>query len=216
MKTVDSEQADFINSLERHALSFQITLTADALEKLSNYYQLLGGWNQRLHLVAPCSPREFATRHVLESLLMLRYLPQDAAVADIGSGAGLPIVPCLFLRPDLRATLIESSKKKAIFLREVLRHTDTVERAKIIPERFESVVAPKVNFVSCRALDRFEEMLPQLINWSPRPSTLLLFGGAALCSRVEKHDLPYTALQIPLSEKRWLLKIELQVSDLAC
>ena len=40
--------------------------------------------------------------------------------SDIGSGGGLPIIPCLIARPDLEATLIESSQKKVVFLREAL------------------------------------------------------------------------------------------------
>ena len=85
------------------------------VEQLGAFYSLLTHWNDRLHLVAPCSPEEFATRHVLESLMLLKHLPQDAKIADIGSGAGLPIIPCLLARPDLQATLIESSQKKSVF-----------------------------------------------------------------------------------------------------
>ena len=52
---------------------------------------------------------------MLESLMLLKHLPSDAKIADIGSGAGLPIIPCLIARPDLHATLIESSQKKSVF-----------------------------------------------------------------------------------------------------
>ena len=94
----------------------------ETLAQLGAFYSLLTRWNDRLHLVAPCSPEEFATRHVLESLLLLKHLPQDAKIADIGSGAGLPIIPCLIARADLKATLIESSQKKTVFLREALNN----------------------------------------------------------------------------------------------
>src|SRR6185369_15999394 len=106
----------------------------EVLQRLCVYYSLLTRWNPRLHLVAPCSPEEFATRHVLESLMLLQHLPHGAKIADIGSGAGLPIIPCLIVRPDLHATLIESSAKKSVFLREAL---NTVARnAAIITRPF--------------------------------------------------------------------------------
>src|SRR5687768_13503430 len=110
----------FEQSLITNMGSFDLDLSTETLAQLGEFYSLLTRWNERLHLVAPCSPEEFATRHVLESLLLLKYLPHEAKIADIGSGAGLPIVPCLIVRPDLEATLIESSQKKAVFLREAI------------------------------------------------------------------------------------------------
>jgi len=111
-----SATRQFKETLENEASVYGVTLSAAALEGLSKYYELLNAWNSRLHLVAPCSPREFAKRHVLESLILLKYLPRDAVVADVGTGAGLPVLPCLIVRPDLRAVLIEASQKKAVFL----------------------------------------------------------------------------------------------------
>src|SRR5215217_858638 len=110
----------FEQSLISNMGSFELDLSGETVTLLDQYYSLLTRWNDRLHLVAPCSPEEFAVRHVLESLLLLRYLPSKATVADIGSGGGLPIIPCLIARPDVEATSIESSQKKAVFLRETL------------------------------------------------------------------------------------------------
>src|SRR5713226_4938610 len=91
----------FGQALRDNAAEFGIQLGVDDVQRLSNYYELLLKWNVRLHLVAPCPPEEFATRHVLESLALLRHLPQNARVVDVGSGAGLPIIPCLMMRADL-------------------------------------------------------------------------------------------------------------------
>ena|SRR5437660_6718900 len=110
--------AEFTNALERNASSFGVELSGAGIAQLASYYELLLRWNPRLHLVAPCSAIEFAMRHVLESLLLATHLPNNARVVDVGSGAGLPVIPCLVARSDLRATLIESSPKKTVFLRE--------------------------------------------------------------------------------------------------
>ncbi|HEU4769655.1 MAG TPA: RsmG family class I SAM-dependent methyltransferase, partial [Pyrinomonadaceae bacterium] len=129
---------------------FQIELSPEAVAGLSAYYSLLSRWNPRLHLVAPCSPEEFATRHVLESLILLKHLPPNATIADIGSGAGLPIMPCLIVRPDLKATAIESSPKKSVFLREASNQLGI--ELSVIAKRFEDIPPPDVSFVTCRAL----------------------------------------------------------------
>lgn len=192
----------FEQSLLSNMESFDLDLSPETVTQLGEYYSLLTRWNDRLHLVAPCSPEEFAVRHVLESLLLLRYLPAKATVADIGSGGGLPIVPCLIARPDLEATLIESSQKKVVFLREASNRLTL--RTTIIARPFEDIPAPSVSFVTSRALDQFMRKLPALINWAPRGSTLLLFGGETLGQQLRRANVNFEQLLIPQSEKRYL------------
>jgi len=205
MTATTSPMTRFRIALESRASEYKTELPTPALDRFCEYYKILSVWNARLHLVAPCAPEEFATRHILESLLLLPYLSRAAAIADIGSGAGLPIIPCLIARSDLKAILIESSKKKAVFLREALKQTGTSIAAKVIAERFETITTPEVGFVTCRALERFAELLPRLIEWSPQPSTLLLFGGERLREKIESIGLDSTALRIPHSQKRFLI-----------
>ncbi|HJU56559.1 MAG TPA: RsmG family class I SAM-dependent methyltransferase [Pyrinomonadaceae bacterium] len=195
---------EFDAALEEHAPRYGVRLDGQAIARLREYYEQVMAWNARLHLVAPCPPAEFATRHVLESLLALTHIARDAHVADVGSGAGLPIIPCLIARPDLRATLTEASPKKAVFLREALRRAGAHERSTVVAARFEKTHAPDASYVTCRALDRFTELLPELVEWSPPRSTLLLFGGDTLRERLEKSALIYQALRIPESDRRFL------------
>lgn len=192
----------FEQALVSNMGSFNLYLPTETVARLGDYYSLLTRWNDRLHLVAPCAPEEFAVRHVLESLLLLRYLPSEASVADIGSGGGLPIIPCLIARPDLEATLIESSQKKVVFLREALTRLSLP--ADVVGKPFEDVPAPPVSFVTCRALDQFMRKLPALINWAPRNSTLLLFGGETLGQQLRRASVTFEQLLIPQSEKRYL------------
>ncbi len=198
----------FRETLESHAAAYGLTFPVSALDRLSQYYELLNVWNSRTHLVAPCSPSEFATRHILESLLLLKYLPDNASVAEVGAGAGLPLLPCLIVRPDLRAVLIESSQKKAVFLREALTTTATSKQATVVAERFENIAAPDVAFVTCRALERFEEMLPRLLDWAPAAATMLLFGGKRLTSRIEDQGFSQTAELMPQSKGRFLYVVK--------
>lgn len=193
----------FEQSLVSNMRDFDLDLSPETLERLGAFYSLLTHWNERLHLVAPCSPEEFATRHVLESLMLLKHLPHDAKVADIGSGAGLPIIPCLLARPDFKATLIESSQKKSVFLREALNQLG--RPSVIIPKPFEDVPTPDVAFVTCRALDQFMDKVSSLINWAPAGSTLLLYGGDGLREKLQ--EVRFDELLIPLSERRFLFVV---------
>jgi 16S rRNA (guanine527-N7)-methyltransferase len=193
---------EFQQSLVASMGSFNLDLPAETVSRLGEYYSLLTRWNDRLHLVAPCSPEEFAVRHILESLLLLNHLPDGAHVADIGSGGGLPIIPCLIARPDLQATLIESSQKKSVFLREASNQLHL--QSTIIARPFEQVEPPSVQFVTCRALDQFMQKLPALVAWAPPGSKLLLFGGETLREELRKANVNFEQLLIPRSEKRFL------------
>ena len=192
-------------ALRDHSGDFGIRLQPEDIASLGGYYSLLLKWNPRLHLVAPCSPEEFATRHILESLLLLRHFPRDARVVDVGSGAGLPIIPCLILRDDLRATLIESSQRKAVFLREASRGLSKPDSTRLIVDRFENSPAPDADFITCRAIDRFQQVLPKLINWAPPSSTLLLFAGRTLANEVKDLFPSVDVERIPGSEQRFLV-----------
>jgi 16S rRNA (guanine527-N7)-methyltransferase len=200
--------AEFAAALQSNASDYGVELSEAALDKLTAYYQLVNTWNPRLHLVAPCAADEFARRHILESLLLLRHLPEAASIVDIGSGAGLPTIPCLIVRDDLSVTLIESAKRKAIFLREALAVAGKAGVAKVIAQRFEDIEPPATQFITARAVERFTEILPDLIEWAPRPSTLLLFGGSELLRGLKALGLQYEELLIPNSERRFLFRVK--------
>jgi 16S rRNA (guanine527-N7)-methyltransferase len=202
---------EFDATLETQAARYGVELGAPERVRLGMYYEHLSKWNARLHLVAPCAPAEFAARHVLESLMAARHMPEGAKACDVGSGGGLPIIPCLILRTDIqRATLVEASTKKAVFLREALRHLELHERAQVLAERFEGTPAPVADTVTCRALERFTEMYPRLVEWSPPASRLLLFGGNTLGELIERDEniRTFTAIKMPDSEQRFLFVCE--------
>ena len=193
-----------MHALEAAGPRFGLSLGAEALSGFAEYFRTLSAWNARLHLVAPCSPTEFATRHVLESLLALPHLPAGAEFFDVGSGGGLPALPCLIARADLRAHLVESSQKKAVFLREALRRVGCGDRAEVTAARFEGVAPPASEALTCRAIERFTQVLPQLLRWASGVRTLLLFGGPALREELERSSVHFEAVRIPDSERRYL------------
>lgn len=200
-------RGEFDKALAEHAGRFGVALDVEAGARLGDYFELVMRWNPRLHLVAPCAPAEFAIRHVLESLLALRFVERGATVVDVGSGAGLPVLPCLAVRDDLKAVLIEASRKKAVFLREALAGLGRREAATVVAERFEKVEPISADVLTCRAVERFESILPALVSWASGIGTLLLFGGPNLRAALESLALDFTGLQMPGSERRFLFVV---------
>ena len=202
---METEVEQFRRALVLHSAEFGVELQSEHIERLISYYELLRKWNPKLHLVAPCSPEEFAVRHILESLTLLKHVPMNAHVADVGTGAGLPIIPCLLKRDDLHGVLIESSQRKAAFLKEAVRPLKFPGRTRLIVARFEDVPCPNVAFITCRALDKFSELLPKLIDWAPLKATYLLFAGESLLEQIRQLLLVRSVERIPHSEKRFLV-----------
>lgn len=98
-----------------------LALSPGQVEALLRLVDELADWNTRFNLTAIRDPAEVVDKHLLDSLAALPYL-KGLAVADIGTGAGFPGLPLAIADPDRRFTLVESTGKKANFV----RHAATV------------------------------------------------------------------------------------------
>ncbi|HEX8638299.1 MAG TPA: RsmG family class I SAM-dependent methyltransferase [Pyrinomonadaceae bacterium] len=205
-------RTEFVESIEKHQSAFGLNLADETINRLVDYHELIQRHNALLHLVAPTSAEEFAVRHILESLTLLEFLPPDAKFADVGTGAGLPSIPCLIAREDLRGVLVESKPKKANFLGEAIEKLNLEKRARVINKQFEEAEKPVVSFVACRALDKFVDKLPRLLRWAGA-SGLLFFGGDNLRQALQKHGVDFREKLMPLSEQRFLFSAENRKKD---
>jgi 16S rRNA (guanine527-N7)-methyltransferase len=70
------------------------------------------------NLVSKRAKTELRTRHLPECARFATMLPEVGPLLDVGSGGGLPGLVIAILRPDLEVHLLESTGKKARFLRE--------------------------------------------------------------------------------------------------
>ena len=194
---------EFTEAIINNQSTFSLNLPDEKIALLYEYYQLIQGNNEFLHLVAPCSTEEFATRHILESLTMLEFLPYRAKFADIGAGAGLPSIPCLIVRDDLHGVLIESKAKKTDFLYKVLRIGNLEKRVKVINKQFDEARNFDISYVSCRAIDKFTVKLPSILKWAEKCG-LLFFGGNSLREALKDNKIKFRERLMPLSEQRSL------------
>ena len=200
-------RSGLIKALRIHQSVFGLDLTDETINRLAAFYEIVGEHNQMLHLVAPCTPEEFAIRHILESLVLLEYLSENAKFADVGSGAGLPSIPCLIVRRDLAAVLIESKEKKTRYLEHTLSQLELTERAVVFNKQFEEVRDKDFDTVTCRALDKFSDKLPRLLKWSG-DRRKVLFGGPTLREALKQVRIQFEERLIPMSEQRYVFYIK--------
>ncbi|MEQ1617429.1 MAG: 16S rRNA (guanine(527)-N(7))-methyltransferase RsmG [Terricaulis sp.] len=97
-------------------------VSRETIERLEIHRRLLAEWSARMNLVGPKELEHFWRRHALDSAQLIRLVPKAKRWLDLGSGAGFPgLVVAAFLaeQGDAVVHLLESTGKKAAFLRAV-------------------------------------------------------------------------------------------------
>jgi 16S rRNA (guanine527-N7)-methyltransferase len=113
------------------------------------------------NLLSRAGLEELETRHILESVRFAQRLPACDRLLDIGSGGGLPGIVIAIVRPEVDVHLMESTRKKAEFLRSVadelgLRVTVHNDRAEDLAQ---TELASSFPVVTARAVARLDRLI---------------------------------------------------------
>jgi len=108
---------------QRGVESLGFSLTPLQLADFQRYLNELKQWSRRINLTGFRSDEEIVFQGFLGSLALALALPatEGLQAVDIGPGAGFPGLPLKILLPSLNLTLIEASRKKVSFLKQVIR-----------------------------------------------------------------------------------------------
>lgn len=128
-----------------------VELTPLQIKQLEEHFSLLIRWNKVLNLTAIRDVAAVVERHYCESLFLGTYLPLGSLdIADVGSGAGFPGIPLAIQRADCAVSLVESHRRKSVFLIEATRGLGNVrvipKRVQELGETFDWVVSRGVSF----------------------------------------------------------------------
>ena len=158
------------SSLKQGLTALEIRLDSGAIGQLIDYLTLLEKWNRVYNLTAVRDPAKMVSHHLLDSLAILPQIEGTARLLDVGSGAGFPGMPLAIARPDCSVTLLDSSHKKAAFLRQAVAELGLGNVA-VVCERVETWRAePNFDLIVSRALADLGEFAGQ-------SSHLLAAGG---------------------------------------
>jgi 16S rRNA (guanine527-N7)-methyltransferase len=146
---------------------------------LNRYVDILGSTGVAWGLLGPREAERLWDRHILNSAALSGLIAADSAVADVGSGAGLPGIPLALLRPDLRTTLIEPLLRRSTFLTQTVEELEIADRVEVVRSRAEDH-HQTYDVVVARAL----APLDRLIGWcnplrAPAGVILALKGSSA-------------------------------------
>ena len=154
--------ASDLSADRQHALKLT-PVSHETLKRLDAYVELLLQWQAKTNLVASSTLPQLWTRHISDSLQLVRLAPNASIWADFGSGGGFPgiVLACVLAeKPGAAVHLIERNGKKAAFLREALRATGGagVVHDRDIGDSVDRLPA-KVDCVTARALAPLDDLL---------------------------------------------------------
>ena len=144
------------NFMEKYSVS------CETMELLNVYHDLLVEWQSKFNLVSNSSLQYAWNRHFEDSVQLYEYIPKNTvSLIDFGSGAGFPAMVLAIIAkektPYLNFTLVESIKKKTLYLNEVALKTGV--SVNIINDRIENIKKQKYDVITSRAMTSLNDLL---------------------------------------------------------
>ena len=138
-----------------------LNVSRETFARLELYLALLRKWSPRINLVAKSTLENAWQRHILDSAQLMPLLPESAThVVDLGSGAGFPGLVLAIMAQErvtpFQVSLVESDRRKAQFLREVIRETGA--GASVLAQRVETLDF-NADIVTARGFTALERLL---------------------------------------------------------
>ena len=197
---------EFKNALEKALRDFQIkALSDEQMNNLIGHYAMMMEWNRRMNLTRITEPEEAARFHYAESIFGARFIGDARKVLDIGSGAGFPAIPLAIASPETEVTALEAKQKKILFLYEA-KDALQIANCKVARARIEDFDSSKYDLLTSRALDRAEDVMPQVLKKMSHQQRLMLYCAPDMVAhlkkniptdyKIETHKIPYTESRI--------------------
>lgn len=174
-----------------------VTLDSNQHDRLSKYLDLLIETNATMNLTRITDRAAAEVQHVGDALTLLPYLPAgNISLADVGTGGGVPGIPLAIARPDISVTLIESTRKKAVFLERAATELG-LTNLRVTAERAEDVGMSELRETFDVAVARAVATLDWLAEWC---MPLVKVKGKALAMKGKRaaEELPAAARAIRL------------------
>ena len=163
-----------------------IEITQPQFEKLAAFQKRVLNVNEKMNLTAIKDDEGFAVKHIIDSLTLLPYIPENATVLDIGTGAGFPGIVLAIMRPDIRLSLLDSLKKRIQFLKDSLDMLG-LNSVECLPHRAEEFArtGAKYDICTARAVARMDKLVKYALPLVRPGGILLAMKGADIVEEIE-------------------------------
>jgi len=143
--------------LANFAKEHNLILPENFPSKIHEFCKLLLEANKTTNLVSKNDEQKLLTRHVADSLIFATHPVHSANQwADIGSGAGFPVIPLCLYFPQIKFYATENRKKRGDFLKLVKQNLN-LPNLEVLQGKAENCGLKNMDFVSCRAVGSLDE-----------------------------------------------------------
>jgi 16S rRNA (guanine527-N7)-methyltransferase len=146
-------------------------VSRESVARLEAYVDLLLKWQKRINLIGPATADDVWQRHIADAMQLVPLIrPHVQQIVDLGSGGGIPglvIAIALMDRRPITVHLVESTGKKAAFLRQAAQLTGApaVVHDCRIEDLAQSGTLSGVDLVTARALAPLPKLLQLAAPW---------------------------------------------------
>ena len=161
---------------------------------MCRYVDMLATAGVERGLLGPREIERLWERHILNCVVLEQLIPAGAAIADIGSGAGLPGVVLALVRPDLRVTLVEPLLRRATFLAETIEALDLGSSVGVARVRAEDYRGAPFAIVTARAVAPLDRLAALAFPMLTDRGKLLAVKGRRAHDEVAEHRAALTKL----------------------
>lgn len=104
-------------------------LTPSITAKLDALINRMIDVNEKMNLTAITEPEDVILKHIADSATVVEYIPKNARLLDVGTGAGFPALPIAIFRPDVSVYALDSTAKKLKYIEEtaILLELDNIK-----------------------------------------------------------------------------------------
>ena len=112
----------FQKILSASAKIFGLEFSDAQLEQFEIFYKLVVEWNEKINLTAITEEKDFAVKHIIDSVSLWEEekFISTKKIIDVGTGAGFPGLPLKIFKPELEIVLLDSLSKRVEFLKKVV------------------------------------------------------------------------------------------------
>lgn len=176
------EIAEFKEKMLDECENIGIKLNEEQIMQFYKYMNTLVEWNEKMNLTAITEPNEVIKKHFVDCLSILKYIPKQGKVIDVGTGAGFPGIPLKIAESSLDITLLDSLNKRVNFLNEVINIIN-LEKIKAVHSRAEEYAVGENREAYDVAVSRAVAELPTLLEYL---MPYVKVGGICICMKGPK------------------------------
>lgn len=168
-------------------------LREETVDRLIWFAEELLRWNSRINLTSIRVMDDVVEKHLLDSLALVGPLGQSERILDVGSGAGIPVIPLALTLPDRCFFSLDSVGKKINFQKHIKRQLGLknlqIQCARI--EEIKQINSDWQNFdvIVARAVAHLNELLKMVFPLLKPGGALIAMKGSEVEARAELSSL---------------------------